>query len=56
MAKHVKFWNDYDSLTVGQIMAAAARGDETFRQEIVARERRGRNRDAVIMPLVNWNS
>lgn len=50
------FFENYDNLTVGEILTVAARGNDGFRQRILAHERAHKNRDPIIIPLVNWNS
>lgn len=51
-----KFWAGYDKLTIGEILTIAAKGNDDRRRRIVEHEQKGRNRNAVIEPLVNWNS
>lgn len=55
--KHDKFWAGYDNATIGEILTTVAKdGTEVFRQEVLLKERKGKKRDGVILPLVNWNS
>lgn len=46
----------YNNLTVGVVMQLAVEGDHQLRRKILVWERKGKKRDAVILPLVNWNS
>lgn len=46
----------FNNLTVGVIMGMAAEGDHQLRRKLLQWEKKGRKRDAVILPLVNWNS
>lgn len=51
-----KPWNEYDKATVGEIMKRAVALDDAGRARIVEYEQRNKKRDAVMLPLVNWNS
>lgn len=51
-----KFWGKYDTMTIGDIMTVAAKGNDDLRERIVKHEQQGRNRPAVVSPLVSWNS
>lgn len=46
----------FNNLSVGVIMQLAVEGDHQLRRKLLQWERKGRKRDAVILPLVNWNS
>lgn len=46
----------FNGLTVGVIMGLAVEGDHQLRRKILQWEKKGKKRDAVILPLVNWNS
>lgn len=55
--KHDKFWAGYDSATTGEILTTVAKnGTEEFRKEVIEKEKKGKKRDSIIVPLVNWNS
>lgn len=48
---------NYDDLTIGQIMRLAASTDDKGREKMARREERGKNRQPVVDILrVNWNS
>lgn len=52
-----KFWEDYDKMTVGGILAVVVKeGSQEFRDKVLERERKGKKRDGIIVALVNWNS
>lgn len=53
---HDKWFDKYDSMTVGQILTAAAETDDAGRQAILTHERDNKNRQEIVLPLVNWNS
>lgn len=54
--KDEKFFADYDNLTVGEVLTYAAKGDDALRTKILEHERGNKNRQPIIIPLVNWNS
>lgn len=51
-----EFWAGYDDLTVGGVLTAAVRGSDELRTQILEHERAKQGRQAIIQPLVNWNS
>lgn len=46
----------FNNLTVGEVMQLAVEGDHQLRRKLLAWERKGKNREPIILPLVNWNS
>lgn len=54
--KKKDFWEQYDELSVGRILEECVKGGKEVRQAILEREQKGEKRDAIILPLVNWNS
>lgn len=49
-------WAGYDHSTVGEIMTRSSQLNDDGRKRVLAYERRNQKRDAIILPLVNWNS
>lgn len=49
-------WSFYDQLTPDEILLRCVRGGKVVRAKVLAYERAHKKRDAIILPLVNWNS
>lgn len=55
--KEETFWQDYDKLSVGQIIAQGLSGGKAFRDKIADREEGGKGRKPIVdIMRVNWNS
>lgn len=46
----------FNQLTVGQVLTMAAEGDHNLRRKLLQWEKKGKKREPIILPLVNWNS
>lgn len=49
-------WEGYDDSAVELILDRLKGSDKAARDQVLAYERANKKRDAVIVPLVNWNS
>lgn len=49
-------WVRYERFTVEEILARCHKGGKALRRRVLAWEQEHQKREAIIEPLVNWNS